>query len=130
MQTEGNGSTSTESPTFAEMFESAGEPTEEITAPTPTIVERVKAAPAQDPNFDLMEELRRLKAENQALKQRATTGIAMKVSEKGALSVYGLGRFPVTLYKGQWLKLLAMAKTISDFITAHASELSEKPTKE
>ena len=50
----------------------------------------------------------------------------MKVSEKGALSVYGMGRFPVTLYKEQWLKLLDMADEIQAFITAHQAELKAR----
>ena len=50
----------------------------------------------------------------------------MKVSEKGALSVYGLGRFPVTLYKEQWVKLLAMAEDIQAFIRDHADTLKSK----
>jgi hypothetical protein len=51
----------------------------------------------------------------------------MKVSEKGALSVYGLGRFPVTLYKEQWTKLLAMADEIREFIAEHEADLKTKP---
>ena len=51
-------------------------------------------------------ELERLRKENAALKKGAPSGIRLKVSEKGAVSVYGMGRFPVTLYKEQWLKLL------------------------
>jgi len=54
-------------------------------------------------------ELERLRSENAALKKGAVTGITMKVSEKGAVSIYGMGRFPVTLYKEQWLKLLDIA---------------------
>jgi len=50
----------------------------------------------------------------------------MKVSEKGALSVYGMGRFPVTLYKEQWLRLLAMAEAIKAFIEAHDAQLKTK----
>ena len=53
---------------------------------------------------DLKAELERLRNENAALKKGASTGIRMKVSEKGAVSIYGMGRFPVTLYKEQWLK--------------------------
>ena len=76
---------------------------------------------------DLKAELERLKAENTALKQRGRGGAAfLKVSEKGAVSVYGLGRFPVTLYKEQWEKLLAMAGDIKTFITEHDSELKKK----
>jgi hypothetical protein len=50
----------------------------------------------------------------------------MKVSEKGALSVYGMGRFPVTLYKEQWLRLLAMAEDIKAFIEANNDHLKSK----
>ncbi len=71
-----------------------------------------------------------LRAENQRLGQaKADQGLGMKVSAKGALSVYGLGRFPITLYKGQWTKLLAKAETIAAFIKAHDSELAEKSTE-
>jgi hypothetical protein len=61
---------------------------------------------------DLKAELERLRTENASLKKGASTGIRMKVSEKGAVSIYGMGRFPVTLYKEQWLKLLDMAPDI------------------
>jgi hypothetical protein len=50
----------------------------------------------------------------------------LKVSEKGAVSVYGMGRFPVTLYKEQWLKLLDMSDDIRAFITANETQLKEK----
>ena len=76
---------------------------------------------------DLKVELERLKAENERLKtQRGGTGM-LKVSEKGGVSVYGLGRFPVTLYKEQWTKLLAMADEIKAFIKEHDAELKAKP---
>ena len=75
---------------------------------------------------DLKNELERLRKENAALKKSATTGTTMKVSEKGALSVYGLGRFPVTLYKEQWLRLLDMADDIRAFIGANESSLKTK----
>jgi hypothetical protein len=76
---------------------------------------------------DLKAELEKLKAENDALKQRRRGGSnAMKVSEKGAVSVYGLGRFPVTLYKEQWLRLLAMADEIKSFIVENESQLKVK----
>ena len=75
---------------------------------------------------DVQAELERLKAENAALKARATRGVSMKVSEKGGLSVYGLGRFPVTLYKEQWTKLLDMADDIRAFIKEHDGELKAK----
>ena len=76
---------------------------------------------------DLKAELERLRAENEQLKNRTSRGISLKVSEKGGVSVYGLGRFPVTLYKEQWTKLLAMADDIKAFINEHASELKTKP---
>ena len=67
---------------------------------------------------DLKAELERLRNENAALKRGASPGIRMKVSEKGAVSIYGMGRFPVTLYKEQWLKLLDMSDEIRAFIAA------------
>lgn len=75
---------------------------------------------------ELQAEMERLRAENEALKRAARRGASMRVSEKGAVSVYGLGRFPVTLYKEQWLKLLDMADDIRAFIAAHGSELKTK----
>jgi hypothetical protein len=72
---------------------------------------------------DLKAELERLRNENAALKKGAATGVTMKVSEKGALSIYGMGRFPVTLYKEQWLKLLAMSDDIRAFIAANEGRL-------
>ena len=71
-------------------------------------------------------ELEKLRAENAALKARTARGVSLKVSEKGGVSVYGLGRFPVTLYKEQWTKLLDMAADIRSFITEHDAELKAK----
>lgn len=75
---------------------------------------------------DLQAELERLRAENERLKQSGRGRLSMKVSEKGALSVYGMGRFPVTLYKEQWLRLLAMADEIKSFIAANEASLKSK----
>jgi hypothetical protein len=75
---------------------------------------------------DLRAELARLQQENAALKQGAARAISMKVSEKGGLSIYGLGRFPVTLYKEQWTKLLDMSDEIRQFIAANQSKLKSK----
>ena len=75
---------------------------------------------------DLQAELERLRAENERLKKSGRSKLAMKVSEKGALSVYGMGRFPVTLYKEQWLKLLGMADEIKAFIEATNESLTSK----
>jgi hypothetical protein len=74
----------------------------------------------------LKAELERLRSENASLKKGAATGIRMKVSEKGALSIYGMGRFPVTLYKEQWLKLLDMATEIRTFIAENDAQLKTK----
>ena len=78
------------------------------------------------PEEDLKAELERLRNENASLKKGATTGIRMKVSEKGALSIYGMGRFPVTLYKEQWLKLLDMSPEIRNFIAENEAQLKTK----
>jgi hypothetical protein len=88
-----------------------------------------------EPDDELRAELERLRAEKDRLRAeneelRAMTprrgAITLKVSEKGAVSVYGLGRFPVTLYKEQWLKLLDMAGEIREFITQNESRLKAK----
>ncbi len=76
---------------------------------------------------DLKAELERLKAENERLRSKSGRSVSLKVSEKGGVSVYGLGRFPVTLYKEQWTKLLAMADDIRTFIKDHDAELKAKP---
>jgi hypothetical protein len=75
---------------------------------------------------DLKAELERLRAENERLKQRGGRATSMKVSEKGAVSVYGLGRFPVTLYKEQWARLLDMADDIRVFIKENDAKLKSK----
>jgi hypothetical protein len=75
---------------------------------------------------DLKAELERLKAENERLKKDRGRALRMKVSEKGALSIYGLGRFPVTLYKEQWLKLLDVVDEIREFIRENDAQLKSK----
>ncbi|HLW75762.1 MAG TPA: hypothetical protein VKS01_02235 [Bryobacteraceae bacterium] len=75
---------------------------------------------------DLKAELERLRAENERLKKPSRGQMSLKVSEKGALSVYGLGRFPVTLYREQWEKLLAMADQIREFIVENDAALKKK----
>ncbi|MFO1462849.1 MAG: hypothetical protein U1F66_03665 [bacterium] len=75
---------------------------------------------------DLKAELEKLRAENAALKKTSSRGLSLKVSEKGALSVYGLGRFPVTLYKEQWAKLLDLADDIRAFLKANDAQLKSK----
>ena len=71
---------------------------------------------------NLNDEIERLRKENEALK----SGPRMKVSEKGAVSVYGMGRFPVTLYQEQWLRLLDMSAEIRAFIAANEAQLKKK----
>lgn len=75
---------------------------------------------------DLKAELERLKAENEQLKSRNVRGVSLKVSEKGAVSVYGMGRFPVTLYQEQWTKLMDMAEDIRAFIKDNQATLKKK----
>ena len=76
---------------------------------------------------NLESEVARLRAENEALKARTQhRGGQLRVSDKGGVSVYGLGRFPVTLYKEQWRRLLDMADEIRAFIREHESELKSK----
>jgi hypothetical protein len=75
---------------------------------------------------DMKAELERLRAENERLKNRTTRGVSLKVSEKGGVSVYGLGRFPVTLYKEQWTRLLSMADDIREFIKENEVRLKTK----
>ena len=75
---------------------------------------------------DYKAELEKLRAENEALKKASSKGLSMKVSEKGALSVYGLGRFPVTLYKEQWIRLLDLSDDIRTFIQNNDEQLKIK----
>lgn len=72
---------------------------------------------------ELAAELEKLKAENASLKKARNAGITYKVSEKGAVSVYGLGRFPVTLYKEQWERLLASSDQLKAFIADNLEKL-------
>jgi hypothetical protein len=78
---------------------------------------------------EIRAELERLRAENEALKRSSSKGLSMRVSEKGAVSVYGLGRFPVTLYKEQWLRLLDMSEDIRMFINQNEAQLKSKTTQ-
>jgi hypothetical protein len=75
---------------------------------------------------DMKAEIERLRAENESLKKPARGVLSLKVSEKGALSVYGMGRFPVTLYREQWEKLLAMSDQIREFIQQNDQTLKKK----
>jgi hypothetical protein len=53
--------------------------------------------------------------------------LTFKVGEKGGVSVYGLGRFPVTLYYGQWIRLLAVSDELLDFLNKNKDKLKMKP---
>jgi hypothetical protein len=75
---------------------------------------------------EMKAELERLRAENAKLKSKDSAGLSLKVSEKGAVSLYGMGRFPVTLYKEQWLRILASAPDIETFIRENDSKLKTK----
>jgi hypothetical protein len=88
--------------------------------------DRRKAVGGVMSDAELKAELERLRRENAALKKGSSSGVSMKVSEKGAVSVYGMGRFPVTLYKEQWLKLLDLADDIRAFIAANEAQLKAK----
>jgi hypothetical protein len=83
-----------------------------------------------DSDGELRAELERLRAENERLRGQRARGVTLKVSEKGGVSVYGLGRFPVTLYKEQWSKLLDMADQIRAFIKEHETVLKTKDKRE
>jgi len=76
------------------------------------------------------EKLARLEAENKALKdqieQRKPGQLRLKISEKGGLSVHGLGRFPVTLYKEQWKLMLEHAEEIKTFLEQNEQQLKTK----
>jgi len=85
----------------------------------------------------LKSELEKLKQENEKLKKQAqakvkngdplSNGLALKVAEKGGLSVYGLNRFPITLYKDQWKSLLEVSTEILEYLESHNDQLAEKP---
>ncbi len=76
--------------------------------------------------IEMQAELERLRLENARLKGAASGGLSLKISEKGAVSLYGLGRFPVTLYKEQWLRILANAAEVEEFIRSNESKLKTK----
>lgn len=71
------------------------------------------------------EEIAKLRAENATLKAK-DKGCSLKITDKGGLSMYGLGRFPVTLYRSQWLKLLAQAEVVKAFIEEAGDKLTSK----
>ena len=76
----------------------------------------------------LEQEVAKLRAENETMRAKLETKrkLALKVSEKGGLSVYGLGRFPLTLYKSQWLRLIEAIELIKSFLSEHNAELIDQ----
>jgi len=75
---------------------------------------------------EMKAELEKLRAENDQLKSKSVRGLSLKVSEKGAVSLYGVGRFPVTLYKEQWSKVLGMKDEIEKFLHDNGHLLKTK----
>jgi hypothetical protein len=75
---------------------------------------------------DLQAKIARLEAENAALKAKEKRGTYLRVSEKGGVSLYGMRRFPVTFYREEWERILALGDEIRAFIAAHAGELKTK----
>jgi hypothetical protein len=75
---------------------------------------------------DVQAELERLRAENQALKARQSRETRLQVSQKGAVSLYGIRRFPVTFYADEWDRILELEREIRGFIREHESELKRK----
>lgn len=84
----------------------------------------LKAKQAEDQA--MRAEIDRLKTENERLKAKSVRAVTLKISEKGALSVYGLGRFPVTLYKSQWTRLISSIPMVETFIKDHGAELKDR----
>lgn len=86
-------------------------------------LERLEGMGGEMTEQGMKEEMERLKAENEALKKRKSNELTFKVGQKGGMSLYGLGRFPVTLYKSQWLLLLDAVEEIKKFLEDHDQEL-------
>ena len=77
-------------------------------------------------NKEALALIEKLQAENEALKKQGVKRLSYKVSEKGGVSVYGLGRFPVTLYQTQWIRLLDISDQLREFMVANADKLTQK----
>ena len=65
----------------------------------------------------------------EAMSKASQSRLTLKVSEKGALSLYGMGQWPVTLYKSQWLRLIDYIPEVQAFISTHTDVLKDKPAK-
>lgn len=83
-------------------------------------------ADLSQPQVSLEQQIAQLRAENDRLKRQAQSKLTLKVSDKGGLSVYGMGKWPVTLYRAQWERLLDSAVVIREFIEANAASLKVK----
>jgi hypothetical protein len=77
-------------------------------------------------NEEMRAELERLRAENEGLKARKTQETRLQVSQKGAVSLYGIRRFPITFYADEWDTVLGMADEVRAFIAQHETELKRK----
>ena len=75
---------------------------------------------------DLRAELERLRAENAALKSEKREGLRLQVSQKGAVSLYGIRRFPVTFYADEWTQILGQSEEIRAFIQENQAQLKKK----
>ena len=75
---------------------------------------------------DLRSELERLRAENEALKQRSSRELRLQVSQKGGVSLYGIRRFPVTFYADEWDQILGKSDEIRAFIRENEADLKRK----
>ena len=87
---------------------------------------KAKAKKEQDDLATLQEQIANLKAELKEKKKNTPRALSLKVSQKGAVSVYGLGRFPVTLYPGQMARLLSIKEEIETFIADNKDSFSYK----
>jgi len=81
---------------------------------------------AKGTEADLRAQLAAALAENARLKERQNAKLSMKISAKGAVSLYGLGRWPCTMYAGQWARVLAMSDQIKAFIEENKDKLATK----
>ena len=101
-------------------------PTQHLTVKEITSMPTAKAKTATTHNAALLAEIEAIRKENALLKKQSTARIYFKVSPKGGVSVYGLGRFPVTLYSTQWEQVFSAVPALKAFIADHADELSTK----
>ncbi len=77
-------------------------------------------------NEEMQAELERLRAENEGLKARKTQETRLQVSQKGAVSLYGIRRFPITFNADEWDIILGMSDEVRTFISQHDTELKRK----